>query len=177
MRELLAAAALLMPVAAQAEVKSATPAGFELERTVRVAAPPARVFTAITAIGAWWNPAHSYSGDARNLSLDPRAGGCFCEALPKSGGSVEHGRVVYAVPGEALRLQAALGPLQAEGVTGVLSWTLTPVAGGTELTQSYVVGGYIRVGPEKIAPLVDGVLGEQLDRLKAYAETPAPARR
>src|SRR3546814_9802807 len=32
--------------------------------------------------GRWWNGAHSYSGSAANLRLEPVAGGCFCEALP-----------------------------------------------------------------------------------------------
>jgi hypothetical protein len=52
-------------------------------------------------------------------------------------------QVVYAAPGEGLRLRGALGPLQTEGVDGTLSWTLKPVEGGTSLTWSYVVGGYI----------------------------------
>ena len=41
--------------------------------------------------------------------------------------------------------------------------------------MSYVVGGYMRQGGETLAPLVDKVLGEQLTRLKAAAEAPAPA--
>ena len=27
-------------------------------------------------IGSWWNPEHTYSHDAKNLSIDPRPGGC-----------------------------------------------------------------------------------------------------
>jgi hypothetical protein len=77
-----------------------------------------------------------------------RSSGCFCERL-KDGGSVQHLQVVYAAPGEGLRLRGALGPLQTEGVDGTLSWTLKPVEGGTSLTQSYVVGGYIRSGMEQ----------------------------
>jgi hypothetical protein len=111
----------------------------------------------------------TFSRDAANLSLDPRAGGCFCERL-KDGGSVQHMMVVYAAPGIGLRLRGALGPLQAEGVDDALSWTFKPAAGETAVTQSYVVGGYIRSGMQQWAPRVDRVLDEQLQRLKSYAE-------
>ena len=126
-------------------------------------------------IGRWWSPSHTFSRDAANLSLELRAGGCFCERL-KDGGSVQHLQVVYAAPGEGLRLRGALGPLQVEGVDGTLSWTLKPAEGGTSLTQSYVVGGYIRSGMEQWAPKVDRVLEEQLQRLKSFVEEKSPVR-
>jgi hypothetical protein len=53
-----------------------------------------------------------------------------------------------------------------EGVDGTLSWMLKPADGGTSVTQSYVVGGYVRSGMEPWAPKVDHVLDEQLQRLK-----------
>ena len=61
----------------------------------------------------------------------------------------------------------ALGPLQSEGVTGTLSIGLKPVGGGTQITFEYVVGGYMRYDTDEIAPAVDGVIGQQLDRLAA----------
>ena len=73
----------------------------------------------------WWDPAHTWSGSARNLKLEPKAGGCFCEKLA-DGGSVQHGRVIFAQPGKLLRLEGALGPLQDMAVTGVLSFNLAP---------------------------------------------------
>ena len=163
------AAALVLPglaSAAQAEVVSATPAGFEVASKVVVVVPPAEAYAALGRIGEWWNPAHSYSGSGANLSVDLRAGGCFCEKLP-GGGGIEHMRVVLAWPGKMLRLSGGLGPLQGEGASGALTWTLKPVDGGTEIVQSYVVGGYIRAGADKLAPVVDQVMGEQLERLKA----------
>ncbi len=42
-----------------------------------------------------------------------------------------------------------------------------------ELT--YSVGGFIDGGFDKMAPAVDGVLGEQLERLKRFVETGKPA--
>ncbi|MFD1611566.1 SRPBCC domain-containing protein [Sphingomonas tabacisoli] len=152
---------------AAAEVKSVSPAGFEIANTAVVNATPEQVYAMLGQPAKWWNKAHSYSGSSDNLSLTLRAGGCFCEAIPADHGSVEHGRVINAQPGKALRIAGAFGPLQAEGVSAVLTWALKPVAGGTEVTQTYVVGGYIRVGADKIAPPVDQVLGEQLKRLQA----------
>jgi uncharacterized protein YndB with AHSA1/START domain len=161
------------PVAA--EVKSATPNGFEVASVATIAAPPERLYAALGEIGHWWSPAHTFSKDAANLSIELRAGGCFCERL-KGGGSVQHLQVVYAAPGEGLRLRGALGPLQAEGVDGTLSWILKPAEGGTSVTQSYVVGGYIRSGMEQWAPRVDRVLDEQLQRLKSFVEGKSPTQ-
>ena len=149
--------------------------GFEVANAATIAAPPDRVYAALGEIGRWWSPSHTFSRDASNLSIELRAGGCFCERL-KDGGSVQHMMVVYAAPGVGLRLRGALGPLQAEGVDGALSWALKPASGGTAFTQSYVVGGYIRSGMQQWAPRVDRVLDEQLQRLKSYVEGKPPAR-
>jgi uncharacterized protein YndB with AHSA1/START domain len=161
--------ALAVAGPAAAEVKSATPNGFEVASIVTIAAPADRVYSALGEIGHWWSSSHTFSRDAANLSLELRAGGCFCERL-KDGGSVQHLQVVYTAPGQGLRLRGALGPLQMEGVDGTLAWTLKPAEGGTSLTQSYVVGGYIRSGMEQWAPRVDRVLDEQLQRLKNFVE-------
>jgi len=160
---------------APAEVKSATPDGFEVVAVTTILAPADRVYAALGEVGRWWSPAHTFSRDAANLSIELRAGGCFCERL-KDGGSVQHLQVVYAAPGEGLRLRGALGPLQTEGVDGTLSWMLKPAEGGTSVTQSYVVGGYIRSGMEQWAPKVDRVLDEQLQRLKSFVEGKPPTQ-
>jgi uncharacterized protein YndB with AHSA1/START domain len=160
---------------ASAEVKSVTPNGFEVASAATIAAPSDRVYAALGEVDHWWSPSHTFSRDAANLSMELRAGGCFCERL-KDGGSVQHLQVVYAAPGQGLRLRGALGPLQTEGVDGTLSWTLKPGEGGTNVTSSYVLGGYIRSGMEQWAPRVDRVLDEQLQRLKSYVEGKSPAQ-
>jgi uncharacterized protein YndB with AHSA1/START domain len=162
-------AVLATAAPAAAEVKSATPNGFEVATTVTIAGPADLVYGALGEVGRWWSSSHTFSRDAANLSIELRAGGCFCERL-KDGGSVQHLQVVYAAPGAGLRLRGALGPLQMEGVDGTLSWALKPGEGGTDVTQSYVVGGYIRSGMEQWAPRVDRVLDEQLQRLKSFVE-------
>ena len=167
---LLLAIALAAPL--QAEVKSASPAGFETVNVLTVAAPPERVYAMLGEPARWWNKDHTYSGDAANLSQQLRAGGCFCETIPTDGATIEHGQVVYAQPGKTLRLRAALGPLQQEGVTGALTWSLEPVGSGTEVTQTYVVGGFVRAGADKLAPIVDRVMAEQLKGLQAVFAKP-----
>lgn len=170
---LLALAATAGP--AGAEVRSAAPSGFEIVSKVIVPAAPAEAYARLGRIGEWWSPEHTYSGKAGNLKLEPRAGGCFCETMD-GGGWIEHLRVVYAQPGRTLRLQGGLGPLQAEAAAGTLTWELKPAAGGTEVTQSYVVGGYIRGGADKLAPIVDKVMGEALSRFRAsFGAEPASA--
>jgi len=160
---------------AAAAVVDAQPGGFEVKTTIAIAASPDAVYAALVQPGRWWSSQHTYSHDARNLTLEPLAGGCWCEALP-GGGSVQHMRVVYADPGKMLRAVGGLGPLQGMGVQGALTWTLASgPAGGTVVTQAYDVGGYAPGGLAALAPIVDGVLGEQLARLKAYVETARPA--
>lgn len=160
----------LLASPAAAEVKSATESGFEVSRTTMINATPAEVYQALGLPSRWWNKSHTYSGDSRNLSMVLSAGGCFCERNPATRLAVEHARVVFAEPGKQLRLRGALGPLQAEAVTGTLTWELKAVPGGTEVRQTYVVGGFVRGGAAKFAAPVDQVLGEQLAGLKAYAE-------
>lgn len=158
--------------AAQAE---APPGGFSVKHEALIEAPPSEVYRALTGrVGEWWNPQHTFSGDANNLSIDARPGGCFCEALP-SGGGVEHLRVVHVAPGRMLRLSGGLGPLQAFGVAGSLTWTLEEADGATAIEVTYVVGGYMEGGLERIGAPVGAVIGEQLGRLKLLVETGSPA--
>lgn len=165
-----AALAILAPVApASAAILSATEAGVVIERTATVAAPPARVWAVLIAPARWWSSRHSWSGHARNFTLAAQAGGCFCEALP-DGGSVEHMRVVFVRPGKLLRMTGGLGPLQADAATGPLTVTLEPAAGGTTLVMRYAVAGVARMPLPALAPVIDGVLGEQVRRLQAVAE-------
>jgi uncharacterized protein YndB with AHSA1/START domain len=122
----------------------------------------------MTKVAGWWDPKHTWSGSAKNLKLEPRAGGCFCEKLP-DGGSVQHARVIFAQPGKLLRLEGALGPLQEMAVTGVLSFSLAPDGPGTRIRMTYRVAGVLTMDSAKLAPLVDQVMGIQLERLRAFA--------
>ncbi len=171
-----AAIVALVATPAAADVKAVSDAGFVVEHSVLINASRAQVYAAVVVPSRWWNGSHSWSGSAANMTIDPLAGGCFCEALPANKGSVEHGRVVFADPGKMFRLSAALGPLQGEAVTGTLTFKLDPgpVGDTTRLTVTYVVGGYVRSGVRGFAAPVDGVIGEQVGRLaKLFGSAPA----
>ncbi len=135
------------------------------------------VYSGLTqSVGDWWDPAHTFSHEAHNLTMDAKPGGCFCERLP-DGGGVQHMTVVYASPGKLLRLSGAMGPLQEAGLAGTLTWTLSPSADGTTVEMTYSVGGFRAGGLRDLAPAVDGVLRGQLARLKAFVETGRPTSR
>lgn len=155
--------------AADADIRETHDNSFVIESSVTTTASPAAAYAAIGKVGAWWDPKHSWSGVAHNLSLQMRAGGCFCEKL-KDGGSVEHGHVVFADPGKMLRINGALGPFQEMAVTGILTFKLAPEGAGTRITLNYSVSGAIAMDTKQLAPGVDQVLGGQLARLKAYVD-------
>src|SRR5437867_9784705 len=156
------------------EVIESTAAGFLVRNTASISAPPAKVYAAITdGVGSWWDPAHTFSHNARNLSVDAKPGGCFCERLP-DGGGVEHMRVVYASPGKLLRLTGAIGPLQEAALAGTMTWTLSQAGDATRVELSYAVGGFRVGGFRDLPAVVDGVLRGQLLRLKAFVETGRP---
>jgi uncharacterized protein YndB with AHSA1/START domain len=153
-----------------------TASGFLVKFDVSINAPAAKVYDALIGqIGSWWNPEHTYSHNAKNLSIDPRPGGCFCEKMP-NGGGVEHLRVVFIVPRETVRFSGGLGPLQASGLAGSLTCKVISSNDNTRLLLSYSVGGFIEGGFEKIAPAVETMLSDQLDRLKLFVETGKPTQ-
>ena len=169
---------------AAAEVVVASESGFVSHNVVEVPAGPAAAWAMLARPGEWWNGEHSYSGSAANMTIEAVAGGCFCETIPAANGiaagQVEHMRVLYVDPRlGTLRLAGALGPLQAEAVTGVLTMTLAREGEKTRIAWDHVVGGYARMPLAELAPLVDQVVGEQLLRLATRLETevdPAPRR-
>jgi uncharacterized protein YndB with AHSA1/START domain len=132
----------ILAVPLRGEVIESTAAGLIVRNTAAINAPPAKVYAALTdGVGRWWDPAHTFSNDARNLSLDAKPGGCFCERLP-DGGGLEHMRVIYASPGKLLRLSGAIGPLQEAALAGTMTWSLSQAGGGTTVELSDAVGGF-----------------------------------
>lgn len=172
---MLAAGVAALSSPAFAEVKTTTETGFSTLHSAVVDAPPEVIWKRLTAPKLWWNKAHSWSGSVDGFAIDARAGGCFCEAIQEKGadgklktvGTVEHMRVIYAHPQKVLRMQGALGPLQAEAVLGTLTVVIEkPKEGnGTIISFSYVVGGYMRQKLSSLSGAVDNVLGEQFKSL------------
>ena len=162
---------------ALAEVIEEKDNGFVTKDEAVVSANPKETWLALISPSDWWSSAHTWSADAGNLRMTPQAGGCFCEKIPEVvtddsftlEGSVEHMRVIQAYPERALRMVGALGPLQSEPVTGVLTIVLTEVelpgqfgAKGTRIVWEYNVGGSMRYEVPVISKAVDGVMSLQL---------------
>ncbi|WP_109124678.1 SRPBCC domain-containing protein [Dyella sp. C11] len=176
MRSHAVAAAILLSLCAfeaQAEVKDASADHFLIQDSRTIHAPPDKLYAAITDVAHWWNSEHTYSGDASHLSLKADAGGCFCERWDNQ--SVEHMRVIWVSPPKALRLKGALGPLQSMAVDGVMTFALKPTADGTTLQFEYRVNGSSHSNLDKIAPMANEMLMDQLQRLQHYVESGKPA--
>ena len=172
---LMLAAPTLAIAPAQAEVIETSETHFVTRHTVDIATDSKALWLKLIVPGEWWNDAHTWSADAKNMTLTPQAGGCFCERIPaKDGvrtfgleGSVQHMVVVQSVPYNVLRMRGGLGPLQSEPVDGVLTITMQDMkdkAGkivGTRTVWEYVVGGTMRFEIDTISKAVDGVIGQQ----------------
>lgn len=169
------------PLPALADTSAVSSSGFTSSYRTEIAPTPAQAWAAIVQLPRWWNPSHSYSGNGANLSLDAQAGGCFCERWRDAAGashSVQHAQVVLAQEGRVLRLNGAFGPLQDLAATGVLTIATSPGTGAEAgkhfLRMTYRVAGGADAGLDKLAPAVDGVIGEQFKRLKSMIETGQP---
>lgn len=144
--------------------------GFTVVIERSVGAAPDMVYQSLTRdVGRWWSSDHTWSGNARNLSIEATAGGCFCEKLT-GGGTVKHLEVIWTERPKMLRMTGGLGPLQAMAVAGTMSVELIPDGAATRIRLTYTVGGYHKEGLEKIGKLVDMVLTQQVERLKHFVE-------
>ena len=170
----IAIALAILPGPASAEVVSVSGNGFVVRETLQIAAPPEKVYAALIKPADWWSSDHTFSRNAANLSLDAKAGGCFCEALP-GGGSVRHQEVVLAAPGRQLIMRGALGPLQATGTIDAFAFELVPDGAATKLTVTFTAGGYLAEGFDDWAKKVDFVVSTQAARLKQFVETDLPS--
>lgn len=141
---------------------------FVLRYALAMEAPAEDVRAAVGDIHRWWNPAHTYSGDSANLSLDLSPGGCFCERL-KDGSTFEHGIVREADPETGVLLEAALGPLKGRAV--MARWAFGWTGSGGEVVMTYVVRGQ---GLGALADPVDRVMQDQYGRLIHYIDYGEP---
>ena len=169
---LLTTAMIMVFSAADADVTGSGETGFSIHHVIALDASPEAAYRAITEeVSNWWIADHTWSGDAANLSIDARAGGCFCEKLA-DGGSMQHMLITWAQPGKELRMTGGLGPLQMMGVHGGMQWRLKPADEGSVLEYNYVVTGFSPDGLAALAPIVDTVQGQQLESLRSYLAQP-----
>lgn len=175
MRVTLIAASLFAFAAAPAgaEIVRAAPDGFSLHFEAESELDRDAAWARLIDISAWWSSDHTYSGDAANLSLDMRPGGCWCESW--DGGAVEHGRVLLIQNGEAIRFEAPLGPLQGMGVAAVITFTLSDAeSGGTAFEADFIAAGTSVADVGLMAEPVNGVFGAAFSSLTG-APLPAEA--
>lgn len=169
------ASLLALTTTADAKVLAKGPTGFVVEHQLELKTDAKAAYDAFTNIGAWWNSSHSFSGDAKNITIDTKPGGCWCETLP-AGGFVKHMDVVHAAPGTMLVFSGGLGPLQFMGVAGsmTVSFQTAKNANITTVTLRYDVGGRDDKNFEDISKAVDGVLNEQFTRYGNFVRTGKP---
>lgn len=166
---------LACSAALQADVVDSSASGYTVKQSYTIQAAPQDVYKKFFLVGSWWNGQHTFSGDAHNLSIEEKAGGCFCEKMP-NGGGVKHLEVMYLSPGKNIVMHGALGPLQSIAAAGSLVIQLTAADGGTKLDVVYTVTGYLPAGMNTWAAPSDGMLKGQFTRLKAYIEKGDPAK-
>ena len=161
---------LLLAASAHAELTSVSPTGFTSTFRRDVQATPAQAFDAIGKLPQWWNARHTYSGESKNLRMALKAGDCFCEDWG-DGSSIEHARVLLVMKNQLVRMEGGLGPLQELGVNGVLTMSTGAADGKTFVRMVYRVSGAPEAGFEKLAPIVDRVMGEQFSRWANFTES------
>lgn len=160
-----ALAAVLSP--ASAAVVDSSPSGFTIENHETVPGDPGRAWRALVEdVGRWWPADHTWWGDPSRLSIQPRAGGCFCEIAGAQ--QAWHMTVSFVDPGRLLRMTGGLGPLQGMGLQGALEWRFEAVDDGTRIILFYRAGGYSPEDLGKLATVVDQVQASQLGHLAAF---------
>lgn len=156
----LAAGLALVAAPATAEVVARGPDGFTLTFSTQLRASQADLSATVRDLPIWWDPAHTYTGEAASLSVAMTPGGCWCESLA-DGTRFEHGRVVLIAP-DRIVLRAPLGPLHAMATGAALTFSIAPDGANSRLSMDYVVEG---PGAGAMADPVDGVMGGAFDRL------------
>ncbi len=150
--------AAMMPV--RAEVKDQAANGFTVENSQWVPVSADLAWRGLVDVSRWWPADHTWCGSAANLSIQPAAGGCFCEI--DGARQARHMQVLFVEEGKLLRMAGGLGPLQGMGWDGVLEFRLVAEGEGTRITLWYRAGGYAPDDVTALAAAVDRVQAAQL---------------
>lgn len=163
-------AALLLCAAdsARAEIIDSSPNGFTLSNQIEVEQGAMAAFRAlIDNVDQWWPRDHTRWGEGSRLSIEAKAGGCFCER--KGDQKALHMSVNLVDPGKLLRMTGGLGPLQGMGLDGVLEFRFATLPSDrTSVTMYYRAGGYTPDDLSELAPIVDRVQALQIGGLAAF---------
>lgn len=173
LKALIAAAALALVAApAAAEIVSRSENAFTLRYAIGAEIDPGDIPGAMEDVGQWWDDAHTYSGDAKNITVDLTPGGCWCEKL-EDGTDFDHGRTVSVAP-DRIVFEAPFGPLRGKTTKAELAVTWPGVNRGWEPTWTFTVEG---PGVGAMADAVDGVMQAGYRRwlhYLEYGEAPPP---
>jgi uncharacterized protein YndB with AHSA1/START domain len=171
-RNLLVLVLACLALPAAAEVTQSDTGSFTVTHRLIVPVSDDVAYDEVLHPERWWSSEHTWSKDAKNLSLDPKAGGCWCERW--ADGEVEHARVVHLSKNKLLRIVGGFGPLQSMPVNAVMEFAITAGKDGSQIELTYRVAGPSSAALDKIASGVDEVLGMQLERLHARLVTLGP---
>lgn len=163
---------LALPFSAAAKVDQSAPGSADFSYALPITATRDALWKTMIQPQRWWNDSHTWSGKAANLKLDAKVGGCWCERW--DGNAVEHARVIGWKPKQSFRLQGVFGPLQEQALAGVFDFRIDEKDGQLSLVVNYRLAGSERAALDKVAPIVDRVLQQQLDNLKKITEAGTP---
>ena len=150
---LLVSGLILLSPLLRAELVSVTDTFFHIKITKDVKVAPEIAYKQLLNVGEWWSSDHTWFGDAQNMTIEAKAGGCFCEKSEM--GEVMHMMVTGVYPGSQLRLTGGLGPLQELGLHGAMTWKFVAnESGGTTITHEYRVNGG---GQDNLSGLAEAV--------------------
>ncbi len=168
MRTIILSLTLFISLHAAAELIAVDDNSFHLRVQMEVPVTPDVAYARFLEVGQWWDGNHSWFGAAGNFSLEPSAGGCFCER--DGDRSALHMTVSYVNPGQEIRMVGGLGPLQGLALHGAMTFRFDTVEGRHYVTHEYRVMGFVEGGLKPLAPVVDQVQTGQVQRLGAYID-------
>jgi len=159
---------MIVSTSLSSEVIRSSDSGFLLSITRTVSATPETAYMKFLQVDQWWVESHTWFGNRSNLSIDPVAGGCFCEI--EGDKQVQHLTVTHVRPGVEFRMTGGLGPLQDMAISGAATWKFKALESGTEITHTYTVTGPSFSKLKELAPVVDTVHVEQTASLVEFIE-------
>jgi len=167
LRSILATAILwLTAFPAAAEVVARHADGFTLRYAVALETTADDVRGSLADLPSWWDPAHTYTGEATRLSMTLEPGGCWCETLA-DGTVFRHATVISVDPEHQAVLHAPLGPLHETATRADLTYRWAPENKGWLISVDFVVEG---PGLGAAADAVDTVMQGGFDRFVRYVE-------
>lgn len=156
---------LLTLVIAKAEVSEVSEQHFIVTINTSINAPSDQVYEQFVEIGEWWIDSHTWFGDASAMTIEPKAGGCFCERNGEQ--QALHMTISQINPNKSIHMTGGLGPLSSLAVNGYMTWTFEATEdNSTSLKLNYRVTGFVNQKTEDWAKAVDGVLMQQVSNLE-----------